>query len=362
MAYDVTVIPGDGVGPEVSEATCRVLEATGVGFNWDFQSAGAEVFKVEGEPMPDRVLDSIRRNKVGIKGPLTTPTGRESRSVNVGLRKSLDLYANLRPAKSYPGVRSRYADVNIIVVRENTEDLYAGVEFEKDTSEALHLIEEAERYLGVSIRRDSALSMKVISVTGTERIVRFAFDYARANGRKKVTAVHKADIMRFTDGLFLEVARDVADRYTDIEFEDRFVDNLCMQLVSRPEDYDVLVLPNLYGDIVSDLCAGLVGGLGLAPGGNIGEFGAVFEPAHGSAAGMAGQNRVNPTATILSGVLLLRHLGEQDAAERVERAVADVIRDGKEVTYDFKQDREDASAVGTREMADAIIKRMQSSR
>ena len=259
-------------------------------------------------------------------------------------------------------MRSRYTDVDIVVVRENTEDLYAGVEFERGAPETERFIDDAEKLLNVKLRRDSALSMKLISVTGTERIVRYAFDYAAANERKKVTAVHKANIMKYTDGMFLDVARDVAAGYPDIEFEDRIVDNLSMQLVSRPEEYDVLVLPNLYGDIVSDLCAGLVGGLGLAPGGNIGELGAVFEPVHGSAPRYTGQNRVNPTATILSGVLLLRHLGEQQAAERVERAVAEVIREGKSVTYDFKQDRNDPSAVGTSQMTDAIIQKVQSSR
>jgi isocitrate dehydrogenase (NAD+) len=361
MAYNVTLIPGDGIGPEVSEAMRRVVEATGVQFNWDIQEAGEAVLKREGELIPDRVLDSIRKNKVGIKGPLTTPVGTGFRSANVALRKALDLYANLRPAKSYPGVRSRYTDVDIIIVRENTEDLYAGIEFEKGSPEAKEIINEARRLSKQPIRDDSAISLKAISVTGSERIVRFAFEYAKNNGRKKVTAVHKANIMKYSDGLFLQVAGEVAKEYPSIEFEDRIVDNLCMQLVSRPEEYDVLVLPNLYGDIVSDLCAGLVGGLGLAPGGNIGELGAVFEPVHGSAPRYTGQNKVNPVATILSGSLMLRHLGEQEAAERVERAVADVIREGKDVTYDFKQDRNDPSAVGTREMADAIIKKVRSS-
>lgn len=359
MAYDVTLIPGDGIGPEVSEATRRVLESTGVEFNWDVQEAGEAVLEREGELVPARVLESIKRNKVGIKGPLTTPVGTGFRSANVALRKSLDLYANLRPAKSYPGVRSRYTNVDIIVVRENTEDLYAGVEFEQGTPEAKEIIETARRLTGEPIRDDSAISLKMISITGSERIVRFAFDYARNNGRKKVTAVHKANIMKFSDGLFLEVARRVAKDYPEIEFDDRIVDNLSMQLVSRPEEYDVLVLPNLYGDIISDLCAGLVGGLGLAPGGNIGELAAVFEPVHGSAPRYAGQNRVNPTATILSGSLMLQHLGEQEAGERIERAVADVIREGKDVTYDFKQDRDDPTAVGTKEMADAVIKKIQ---
>ncbi len=360
MAYDVTLIPGNGVGPEVSEANRRVPESTGIEFYWDVQEAGEGVLEREGSLLPDRVLASIRKNKVGIKGPLTTPVGTGFRSVNVALRKQLDLYANLRPAKSYPGVRSRYTNVDIIVVRENTEDLYAGVEFERDAPETEKFIQDAEKLLNITLRHDSALTMKLISVTVSERIVLHAFEYAAANGRKKVTAVHKANIMKHTDGLFLDVARDVVSRYPGIEFEDRIVDNLSMQLVSRPEEYDVLVRPNLYGDIVSDLCAGLVGGLGLAPGGNIGESEAVFEPVHGSAPRYTGQNRVNPTATILSGVLLLRHLGEQQAAERVERAVAEVIREGKTVTYDFKQDRGDPAAVGTSDMADAIVAKVQS--
>ncbi len=360
MAYDVTLIPGDGIGPEVSEANRLVLESTGIEFNWDVQEAGEGVLEREGSLLPDRVLASIRKNKVGIKGPLTTPVGTGFRSVNVTLRKQCDLYANLRPAKSYPGVRSRYTNVDIVVVRENTEDVYAGAEFKRDAPETERFIEDAEKLLNITLRHDSALTMKLISVTGSERIVRYAFEYASKNGRNKVTAVHKANIMKYTDGLFLDVARDVASRYPGIEFEDRIIDNLSMQLVSRPEEYDVLVLPNLYGDIVSDVCAGLVGGLGLAPGGNIGESEAVFEPVHGSAPRYTGQNRVNPTATILSGVLLLRHLGEQEAAERVERAVAEVIREGKSVTYDFKQDRDDRTAVGTGDMAAAIIARVQS--
>ena len=359
MAYDVTLIPGDGIGPEVSGAMRRVLESTGIQFNWDVQEAGEAVLEREGELIPDRVLESIRRNGIGIKGPLTTPIGKGFRSANVALRKTLDLYANLRPSKSFPGVRSRYTNVDIVVVRENTEDLYAGIEFEQGTPEAAEVISHLTRISGQPIRDDSAISIKPISITGSERIVRFAFEYARNNGRKLVTAVHKANIMKFSDGLFLEVAQGVAKDYPDIEFNDRIVDNLSMQMVSRPDEYVVLVLPNLYGDIISDLCAGLVGGLGLAPGGNIGESGAVFEPVHGSAPRYAGQNRVNPTATILTGALMLRHIGEQDAAERVEAAVAEVIREGTEVTYDFKSDRNDPSAVGTQEMADAIIRRMQ---
>jgi len=358
MAYRVTFIPGDGVGPELSEATRRVLEATGVELDWDEQEAGADVMDTYGTPLPEQVLESIRANGVAIKGPITTPVGTGFRSVNVALRKELDLYACLRPCKSYPGVRARYEDVDIVVVRENHEDLYAGIEFEQGTDEAKRLIGFIEELAGATIREDSGISIKPISVTGTERIVRFALDYARREGRRKVTAVHKANIMKFTDGLFLETARKVAEEYTDIEFEDRIVDNLSMQLVSRPEEYDVLVLPNLYGDIVSDLCAGLVGGLGVAPGANIGDAAAVFEATHGSAPKYTGMNKVNPMAMMFSGMLMLRYLEERDAADRLERALADVIAEGKSVTYDMKPSRDDPTAVGTSEVADAVIAKL----
>jgi isocitrate dehydrogenase (NAD+) len=336
MTYRVTLIPGDGTGPELVEATRRVLEATGVSFDWDVQEAGADVMDKYGTPLPEAVLDSIRENKVGLKGPITTPVGTGFRSVNVAIRKALDLYANLRPARTMPGVRSRYDDVDVVVVRENTEGLYAGIEHDVIPGEA-------------------AETIRIITRKASERVVRFAFEYARANDRRKVTAVHKANILKATDGLFLSTARAVAERYPDIEFEDRIVDNMCMQLVQRPQEYDVLVLPNLYGDIVSDLCSGLVGGLGVAPGANIGDGLAVFEPVHGSAPKYAGQNKVNPTATILSGVLMLRYLGEKVAADRVQDAVAAVIAEGVNVTYDMKPTRDDPTAVGTREMADAII-------
>jgi len=357
-SYRVTLIPGDGVGPELAEATKACLEATGVKFDWDIQTAGMDVMASEGTPLPDRVLESIRKNKVAIKSPLTTPVGTGFRSVNVALRKELDLYACLRPCKSYAGVRSRYKNIDLVLVRENTEDLYAGIEFQKGTPEVKELIAHIERLSQKKIRSDSGVSIKPISVTGSERIVRFAFDYARQYKRKKVTAVHKANIMKFSDGLFLEVAREVAKKYPEIEFEDRIVDNMCMQLVQKPELYDVLVLPNLYGDILSDLCAGLVGGLGVAPGANIGTNGALFEATHGSAPKYKGLNKVNPVALILSGVLMLRHLGETAAADRLEKAVADVIREGKDVTYDLKEDRNDPTAVGTREMGEAIIKKL----
>ena len=358
-SYRVTLIPGDGVGPELAEATRACLEATGVHFDWDIQTAGMDVMASEGTPLPERVLESIRKNKVAIKAPLTTPVGTGFRSVNVALRKELDLYACLRPCKSYAGVRSRYKNIDLVIVRENTEDLYAGIEFQKGTPEAMELIAQIEKLSKRKIRSDSGVSIKPISVTGSERIVKFAFDYARQYKRKKVTAVHKANIMKFSDGLFLEVAREVAKKYPDIQFEDRIVDNMCMQLVQKPELYDVLVLPNLYGDILSDLCAGLIGGLGVAPGANIGTNGALFEATHGSAPKYKGLNKVNPVAMILSGVLMLRYLGETQAADRLEKAVADVISEGKSVTYDLKEDRNDPTAVGTHEMGQAIIQKLK---
>jgi isocitrate dehydrogenase (NAD+) len=359
VAHRVTLVPGDGTGPEIAEATQRVLEATGVEFDWDVQHAGADVMdQYGGNPLPDHVLDSIKTNGVAIKGPITTPVGTGFRSVNVALRKTLDLFGQVRPCKSYPGVRSRYESVDLIVIRENTEDLYAGIELEEGSAEAEELIRWLEEHSQARVREDSGLSVKPISVGGTRRIVEFAFDYARRNGRRKVTAVHKANIMKFTDGLFLRVAREVAAEHEDVEFEDRIVDNLSMQLVQRPEEYDVLVCPNLYGDIVSDLAAGLVGGLGLAPGGNFGTQAAVFEPTHGSAPKYTGQNKVNPMAMMLSGVMMLRHLEERDAADRLESAIADVIAAGKRVTYDMKPTRDDPTAVGTSEVADAIVDRM----
>jgi len=358
MAHTVTLIPGDGVGPELSEATRRVLEGTGVEFEWDVQEAGADVMETYGTPLPEQVLDSIRRNGVAIKGPITTPVGTGFRSVNVALRKELDLYCCLRPCKSYKGVRSRYRDVDIVICRENMEDLYAGIEFEQGKPETAKLIEVLELLSQRKIREDSGISIKPISVEGTKRIVRYAFDYARTYGRKKVTAVHKANIMKFTDGLFLQTAREVAEGYPDITFEDRIVDNCSMQLVQRPEEFDVLVLPNLYGDIVSDLCAGLIGGLVVAPGANIGDDVAVFEATHGSAPKYTGMNKVNPMAMMFSGVLMLRHLNEDDAANRLEAALAAVIEEGKSVTYDMKPTREDPTAVGTSDVADAVIEKL----
>ncbi len=357
--YTITLIPGDGVGPELAEVTKACIDATGLDIQWDIQSAGIDIMEKEGTPLPDRVLASIRKNSIAIKAPITTPVGTGFRSVNVALRKELDLYACVRPCKTYPGVRTPYKDIDLVIVRENTEDLYAGIEFKKGTPEVKDLIGYINERSDRKIRDDSGVSIKPISVFGTERIVRFAFDYARKYGRKKVTAVHKANIMKFSDGLFLEVAREVAKKYSDIEFEDRIVDNMCMQLVQWPEKYDVLVLPNLYGDIVSDLAAGLIGGLGVAPGANIGTNGALFEATHGSAPKYKGQNKVNPTAMILSGVLMLRHLNETEAADRLETAVAEVIREGKSVTYDMKENRDDPNIVGTREMGQAIIEKMK---
>jgi len=355
MAHNVTLIRGDGVGPEQVAAAKRVLEATGVAFNWDIQEAGVDIMETAGTPLPPSVLESIRRNKVALKGPITTPIGTGFRSVNVALRKELNLYACLRPCKYYPGIRSKYQDVDLIVVRENTEDLYAGVEYDAGTAEAKQIIAMS----GGKIREDAAISIKPISTTGTRQIAKFAFDYAVKNGRKKVSAVAKANIMKFTDGLFFRVAAEIAKDYPQIEYQEVLVDNMCMQLVQKPELYDVLLLPNLYGDILSDLCAGLIGGLGVAPGANIGDEIAVFEPTHGSAPKYKGQNKVNPTALILSGMLMLRYLGELDAADRLEKAVAAIIAEGKDVTYDMKPDRNDPTAVGTAEMADAIIRKLQ---
>src|SRR5215213_6904120 len=335
VPHQVTLIPGDGTGPELTEATRRVLEATGVEFDWDVRHAGTDVMdQYGGNPLPDEVLDGVRRTGVALKGPITTPVGGGFRSVNVGLRKALDLYAQVRPCKSYAGVRSRFDEVDLVVVRENTEDLYAGIEYEQGTNEATELIEWLEAHGGTLRERDAGISIKPLSITGSRRIVQFAFDYARRHGRRKVTAVHKANIMKFTDGLYLRVAREVA------------------------EENDVLVLPNLYGDIVSDLCAGMIGGLGLAPGANFGEGTAIFEPTHGSAPKYAGQNKVNPMAMMLSGMLMLRHLDESDAADRLERAIAEIIREGASVTYDMKPTRDDPTAVGTSEVADAIIDRL----
>jgi len=356
--YTVTFIPGDGIGPEISEATKQVIEATGVDIRWDIQEAGQDAFEREGTPLPQRVIDSIRKNKIALKGPITTPVGTGFRSVNVALRQTLDLYCCLRPCKTFKGARTRYKDIDLVVIRENTEDLYAGIEFEKGTKDTENLINFILKATGKQIRVDSGISIKPISVYGTERIVTFALEYARKNKRKKVTAVHKANIMKYSDGLFLETARTVAKRYPDIQFEDRIVDNMCMQLVQKPELYDVIVLPNLYGDVVSDLAAGLIGGLGLAPGANLGEDLALFEPVHGSAPKYKGLNKVNPLAMILSGVMMLNHIGETERADRLEKAVAAIIEEGRYVTYDMKPTPDDPTAATTSMVAEAIVKKL----
>jgi isocitrate dehydrogenase (NAD+) len=365
MAHDVTLITGDGTGPELSEAARKCIDATGVKVNWDVQEAGVDVMARLGTPIPDSTIDSIRKTRCALKAPITTPVGTGFRSINVYLRQELGLFACIRPCKLYAGVRSFFKDVgvDIVIVRENTEDLYAGVEFEAgkpETDQLIQFINSLPSDKKIKTKgNETGISIKPISISGTERIVRTAFEYARHNGRRKVTAVHKANIMKYSDGLYLKTAMEVARQFPDIEFEERIVDNMCMQLTQKPELYDVLVLPNLYGDIVSDLGAGLIGGLGMAPGANLGPNGAVFEATHGSAPKYKGLNKVNPTALILSGMLMLRHLGEVDAADRLERAVADVIAEGKYVTYDLKDDRNDPTAVGTQEMAKAICDRMK---
>jgi len=360
LTHKITLIPGDGIGPDVANAAKMCVEATGVKVEWEEVICGEKAIKQFGTPLPDLVLASIKKNKVAIKGPITTPVGTGFRSVNVQMRRELDLYACVRPCKTYEGVQSKYKNIDLVVVRENTEDLYAGIEFAKGSPEVSDVIKKIESLAKKKIKRDSAISIKPISESASKRIAKFAFEYALRNKRKKVTAVHKANIQKYTDGLFLESARQVAKEYEGkVEFEDRIVDNMCMQLVQKPQNYDVLVLPNLYGDIVSDLCAGLVGGLGVAPGANIGEEMALFEPTHGAAPKYTGLNKVNPTATILSAALMLRFLKEEKAAERLEKAVAEVIKENKSVTYDLKLDRNDPSAVGTAEMAKAIIARLK---
>jgi isocitrate dehydrogenase (NAD+) len=364
MAHEVTLITGDGVGPELAAAARLCVDATGVAVNWDVQEAGVEVMERTGSPLPQATMESVRRTRCALKAPITTPVGTGFRSLNVHMRQTLGLFACIRPCKYYPGVRTFFTDrpVDLVIVRENTEDLYAGIEFEAGqpvTGELIDYLNKLSPQRPIRSGRDeTGVSIKPISVSGTRRIVRCAFDYARENGRKKVTAVHKANIMKFSDGLYLATARKVAEEFPDIEFEDRIVDNMCMQLVQKPELYDVLVLPNLYGDILSDLAAGLVGGLGVAPGANIGPDGAVFEATHGSAPKYKGLNKVNPTALILSAMLMLRHLKETEAADRLEKAVAAVIAEGRDVTYDMKPSRDDPTAVGTREMAEAICRKL----
>ena len=360
MAHKVTLIPGDGIGPEVSDAARRCIDATGIKFEWEEALAGEIALKEQGSLLPDSTLESIRRNKVALKGPITTPIGTGFRSVNVAIRHALDLYACVRPAKTYVGVKSLYKDIDLLIVRENSEDLYAGIEFEEGKPETKDLIKRIEDYSKKRIRPDSGISIKPISITATARIVKLAFEYALKFNRKKVTVVTKANIMKFTDGLFLKTAREVARKYEGkVLLEEALVDNMAMQLVQKPNNFNILILPNLYGDILSDLCAGLIGGLGIAPGANIGDDMAVFEAVHGSAPKYKGTNKANPTAMILSGVLMLRYLSEDKAADRLESAVKDIIAQGQFVTYDLKPTRDDKSAVGTKEMADAIIKRLK---
>ena len=363
MAHEVVLIRGDGIGPEIAEVTQRIIDAAGVEIDWDVVDAGEAAIERCGEPMPAEILDKIRAKKVALKAPITTPVGKGFRSVNVQLRQELDLYACVRPCKTYPGVRTPFKDLDLVIVRENTEDLYAGIEFERGTGEVSDLIAWIrERRPEAKLHAESGISIKPISVSGTQRIVKFAFEHAIRNKRRKVTAVHKANIMKFSDGLFLEVAHDVAKDYLDIEFSHRIVDNMCMQLVQYPWQYDVLVLPNLYGDIISDLAAGMIGGLGLAPGVNIGNDVAVFEATHGSAPDIAGMNRANPVGLALSAMLMLRHLGEREASTWVEGSIAAVLAEGTHVTADLKEDPHDPSAVGTKEMGDAIIEGVRAHR
>src|SRR3954469_18431873 len=357
LAHEVTFIPGDGTGPELTEATRRVLEATGVALQWDRQEAGIDEYRAHGNPFPDATLASLTRTAVGLKGPTTTPVGSGFRSINVLLRKELDLYACIRPCRALEGVRTRFPETDVVIVRENTEDLYAGIEFERGSAENAALREKLAE-LGATVREDAGISIKPISVFGSERIVRHAFDYAVTHGRRKVVAAHKANIMKFSDGLFLEVARTVAQDYPAIDFADGITDNVCNQLITYSEDYEVIVLPTLYGDIVSDLCAAMIGGLGVAGGANIGTEAAVFEATHGSCPSYAGKNRMNPTALMLSGVYMLDHLNETSAARALENALAAVIREGDKVTYDLKPSRTDPTAVGTSQFADAVIEEM----
>jgi len=361
MTHKITLIPGDGIGPEVTLATKRCIDATGVKINWEEFIAGEEAIKKFGTPLPDEILASIRKNKVALKGPIVTPIASGFRSVNVAMRQTLDLFACVRPSKSIEGVIScHHKNVDLVVIRENSEDLYAGVGFEKDTKDVKEVISLVNKLSQMKVREDSGISIKPISEFASKRIINFAFQYAIKNNRKKVTIVHKANIMKYTDGLFLKIGREIAKKYEGkIIFDEAIVDNLCMQLVLRPYNYDVLVLPNLYGDIISDLCAGLIGGLGIAPGANIGNDYALFEPVHGSAPKYKGQNKVNPTATIQSGILMLHHINESKAADRLEVALHKVIKEGKSVTYDLKKDRNDPSAAGTQQMADAVINNLK---
>lgn len=347
--YRITLIPGDGTGPELVEIVKNVLSHLDVNIEWEEVIAGESAIEKYGTPLPEEVLDSIKRNKVALKGPITTPIGTGFRSVNVALRQNLNLYACVRPCKIYPGVKTRYENLDIVVIRENSEDLYCGVEFAQFSDEANYIISKSQG----KIFPDAAISIKPISITGTERIAKFAFEYAKKHKRKKVTAVTKANIMKFTDGLFFEVCRKVKENYPEIEYEERLIDNMCMQLVQKPELYDVLLLPNLYGDIVSDLCAGLIGGLGIAPGANFGDEYALFEAVHGSAPKYKGLNKVNPTALLLSAKLMLEYLGETESANKLENAIVETIKEGKYVTYDL------GGSAKNYEMANAIIEKLR---
>ncbi len=358
MHSKISLIPGDGIGPEITRATTRVLEASGVDLDWDIAVVGQQALQERGTPLPDDVIDTIKQRRLALKGPVTTPIGTGFRSVNVALRKKLDLYACVRPCRTFPGAPTPYRDIDIVIVRENTEDLYAGIEFAPDSSQSAQLKEMIGDSIRAEARASSGFSIKLISEWGSERIIRYAFEYAVSHKRKKVTAAHKANIMKVTDGIFLHTARRIAQEYPQIEFDDAVIDALCMRLVKNPQAFDVIVLPNLYGDIVSDLCAGLVGGLGLAPGANIGDGVAVFEPSHGSAPKYTGKNKVNPMAMMLSAVMMLRHIGEQQAADRIEHAIADVIAEGQNVTYDMVT-ASDISPVGTSQVADAVIRKME---
>jgi isocitrate dehydrogenase (NAD+) len=357
MAHRVTLIPGDGVGPEVTEAARRALDATRVELEWDRQDAGFETWEREGSPLPERVIESIRERRVALKGPTKTPVG-GFRPINMPLRLEFDLYAGIRPCKAYPGVPTRYPETDVVIVRMTHEDLYAGVEYGRDDAATRELRDLIQRTDGTALPDDSAITIKWLSSSACRRLMRKAFGYALKNGRRKVTAVHKANVMKESDGVFLDAAREVSAEHPEIEFEDRRVDSLCCELAMRPGDFDVLAMPLFYGDFVSDLGAGLVGGLGMAPGVNLGDDCAIFEAVHGTAPRHAGRNRVNPFALMLSGVMMLRHLGEDEAADRLERAIADVVRDGRTLTYDLQSDRSDRNAAGTTEVADAVIERL----
>lgn len=358
MAHQVALIPGDGIGPEVCDGARLALEATGVRFEWDVLELGAEAYARDGAAVLDRVVESVRARGVALKGPTSTPSGEGRRSINIALRQQLDLYAGVRPCRAHPGVPTPFPRTDLIVVRMNHEDLYAGIEYGRDeraTAELRRLVRETRE---VELPDDAGISLKPLSATASERIARFAFEHARANGRRKVTAVHKATVMRSTDGLFLEACRAVAPAYPEIELQERLVDTLCHQLVVRPEEYDLLLLPAMYGDIVSDIGAGLVGGLGMAPGANFGDDVAVFEAVHGSAPRRAGQGRANPFAVMLSGAMMLRHLGEQSAASRLEGAIGDVLREGRTITYDLRRAAGDSPAASTAEAAQAVVERL----